>query len=44
MGGGGQRGRAVPERSDLTFSGISLQANVATIGLIFLGIYGREAF
>lgn len=30
-GGGGQRGRAIPERSDLTFSGISLQTNIATI-------------
>lgn len=32
--GGGQRGRAIPECSDLTFSGISLQTNIANINKV----------
>ena len=39
-----QEAVGVGKSSDLTFSGISLPTNIATIGLIFLGIYGREAF
>lgn len=42
--GGGERGRAIPEHSDLTFSGIYLQANIATMGLIFLGFDGGGSF